>query len=217
MRCRYCGRPLPPRDGVGRRQEYCNSTCRSAARRQRSTVKEGLTSAAPGGTLGEVGAAHRQVLEAQDLLRAAVERARAEGRTWQEIGEVVGTTRQAAFQRFGKPVDPRTGQAMTAGLPDAADRALALLSEYAAARFERVRDDFDEIMRRELDTERLASVWAMVVGSVGAFERFGEPVAHAAGDLTVVDVLMNFEAGTAVAQVSFRREGTVAGLFIRPA
>jgi hypothetical protein len=175
-----------------------------------------LTPRPVGGTLAEVGAAHRKVLEAQDLLRAAVERARAEGHTWQEIGDVVGTSRQAAFQRFGKPVDPRTGQAMTAGLPDAADRALALLGDYASARFERVGDIFDETMRRELDTERLATVWAMVVGSVGTFERFGEPVAHAAGDLTVVDVLMHFEAGTAVAQVSFRPDGTVAGLFIRP-
>jgi hypothetical protein len=217
MTCRHCGRPLPPRSGPGRHQEYCNATCRSAARRQRANVNEGLTALPAAGTLGEVGSAHRQVLEAQDLLRAAVERARTEGHTWQEIGEVVGTTRQAAFQRFGKAVDPRTGQAMTAGLPDAADRALALLSDYAAARFERVRDDFDETMRRELDTGKLATVWARVVGSVGAFERFGEPVAHAAGDLTVVDVLMHFEAGTAVAQVSFRREGTVAGLFIRPA
>jgi len=215
MSCRYCGRPLPERSGPGRHQEYCNATCRSAARRQRSAVKASLTEAPVGGTLGEVGAAHRRVLEAQDLLRAAVERARAEGHTWQEIGEVVGTTRQAAFQRFGKPVDPRTGQAMTPGLPDAADRALALMSDYAAARFERVRDDFDETMRRELGTGRLASVWAQVVGSVGAFERFGEPVVHAAGDLTVVDVLMHFEAGSGVAQVSFRPEGTVAGLFIR--
>jgi hypothetical protein len=152
------------------------------------------------------------VLEAQDFLRAAVERARAGGHTWQEIGEVVGTTRQAAFQRFGKPVDAQTGQAMTA----AADRTLALLTDYAAARFDRVRDDFDETMRRELDTGRLATVWARVVGSVGAFERFGEPVAHAAGDLTVVDVLMHFEAGTTVAQVSFRPDGTVAGLYFRP-
>jgi hypothetical protein len=217
MDCQHCGRPLPTRDGPGRHQEYCNSTCRSAARRQRAIVKQTLTGPARGGTLGEVRAAHRKVLEAQDLLRAAVDRARAGGQTWQEIGEVVGTTRQAAFQRFGRPVDPRTGEAMAAGLPDAAERTLALLSEYAAARFDRVRDDFDETMRRELDTEQLATVWAMVVGSVGAFERFGEPVAHAAGDLTVVDVLMHFEAGQAVAQVSFRHEGTVAGLFIRPA
>lgn len=215
MDCRHCGRPLPVREGPGRHQEYCDSTCRSAARRRRAAVNPALTAAARGGTLGEVGAAHRRVLEAQDLLRAAVDRARAGGHTWQEIGEVVGTTRQAAFQRFGRPVDPRTGQAMTAGLPDAAERALALLSEYAAARFDRVRDDFDETMRRELGTEQLATVWAMVVGSVGAFERFGEPVVHAAGDLTVVDVLMHFEAGRGVAQVSFRREGTVAGLYLR--
>jgi hypothetical protein len=215
MDCRHCGRPLPPRTGPGRHQQYCDSTCRSAARRQRDAVNDSLTPGQVGGTLGEVGAAHRQVLEAQDLLRSAVERARAEGHTWQEIGEVVGTTRQAAFQRFGKPVDPRTGQAMAAGLPDAADRALALLTRCAAARFDQVRDGFDETMRRVLDAEKLATVWARVVGSVGAFEGFGEPVAHAAGDLTVVDVLMHFEAGDAVAQVSFRRDATVAGLFIR--
>ena len=215
MTCRHCGKPLPERRGPGRHQEYCDATCRSAARRRRASVNAALTPGAPGGTLGAVGAAHRRVLEAQDSLRAAIDRARAEGHTWQEIGDIVGTTRQAAFQRFGKPVDPSTGGPMTAGVPDAADRALRLLTDYAAARFERVSDEFDETLRRALDTGQLATVWARVVGSVGAFERFGEPVAHAAGDLTVVDVLMHFEAGTAVAQVSFRPEGTVAGLYLR--
>jgi hypothetical protein len=157
------------------------------------------------------------VLEAQDLLRAAVDRARAEGHTWQEIGEVVGTTRQAAFQRFGRPVDPRTGEAMSAGLPGAGERALDLLTHLAAARFARVREHFDDTMLREFGVSALASVWAVVVGSVGTFERFGDPVVHAAGDLTVVDVLMHFEAGQTTAQVSFRPEGTVAGLFLRPA
>jgi hypothetical protein len=161
---------------------------------------------------------HRQVLEAQESLRAAVDRARAAGHTWQEIGEVLGTTRQAAFQRFGRPVDPRTGEPMVAGvLAGAGEKALDLLTHLAAARFDRVRDDFDDTMRRELSTEALASVWAVVVGSVGAFERFGDPVVHAAGDLTVVDVLMEFEAGQTTAHVSFRAEGAVAGLFIRPA
>jgi hypothetical protein len=36
-----------------------------------------------------------------DVLRATVQRARAAGRTWQEIGDLLGTSRQAAFQRFG--------------------------------------------------------------------------------------------------------------------
>jgi hypothetical protein len=158
------------------------------------------------------------VLQAQDLLRAAVDRARADGRTWQEIGEVLGTTKQAAFQRFGRPVDPRTGEPMTASLlPDAGEKALALLGSLAAARFAEVRAAFDQTMLDALDVDHLASVWATVIGSVGSFERFGEPVTYAAGDLTVVDILMHFEAGSAIAKTSFRRTGTVAGLFIQPA
>jgi hypothetical protein len=72
-------------------------------------------------------------------------------------------------------------------------------------------------MRRELSTDELARVWAIVLGTVGAFERLGEPVARAAGSVTVVDVLMRFEAGQCVGQVSFDQEGAVAGLFVRPA
>ncbi|MFJ4654031.1 hypothetical protein ACIP5Y_22430 [Nocardia sp. NPDC088792] len=36
-----------------------------------------------------------------DVLRSLVLQAREEGRTWAEIGEIFGTSRQAAFQRFG--------------------------------------------------------------------------------------------------------------------
>ena len=43
---------------------------------------------------------------AQDALRAAVDQARGRDHTWQEIGDVLDTTRQAAFQRFGRPIDP---------------------------------------------------------------------------------------------------------------
>ncbi|MGV9833770.1 hypothetical protein ACWDUL_06155 [Nocardia niigatensis] len=38
-----------------------------------------------------------------DVLRSLVRQARDEGRTWAEIGEIFGTSRQAAFQRFGGP------------------------------------------------------------------------------------------------------------------
>lgn len=42
---------------------------------------------------------------AQQTLQHLVEEARAAGHTWQEIGDALGTTRQAAFQRFGS-TDP---------------------------------------------------------------------------------------------------------------
>lgn len=34
-------------------------------------------------------------------LEAAVQRARDEGATWAQVGEALGVTRQAAWQRFG--------------------------------------------------------------------------------------------------------------------
>jgi hypothetical protein len=45
----------------------------------------------------------------EDGMREAVQQARRAGHTWAELGELLGTTRQAAFQRFGRPLDPRTG------------------------------------------------------------------------------------------------------------
>jgi len=41
----------------------------------------------------------RYFFEIQDK---AVRLARAQGRTWEEIGQAVGTTRQAAWQRYGR-------------------------------------------------------------------------------------------------------------------
>jgi hypothetical protein len=46
-------------------------------------------------------------------LRLSVEQARAAGRTWQELGDVLGVSRQAAFQRFGHPADPQTAELMS--------------------------------------------------------------------------------------------------------
>ena len=38
----------------------------------------------------------------REELRAAVKAARVNGATWQEIGDSLGVTRQAAWERFGK-------------------------------------------------------------------------------------------------------------------
>ena len=42
-------------------------------------------------------------------------------------------------------------------------------------------------------------------------------VAPAVGEHTQVDIPLRFEAGEATGQVTFDADGTVAGLFIRPA
>lgn len=44
--------------------------------------------------------AHAIAFAVQDVLPALVEAARSQGATWQQIGDALGTTREAAWQRF---------------------------------------------------------------------------------------------------------------------
>lgn len=152
------------------------------------------------------------------VLRGTVDRAREAGHTWQEIGEVLGTTRQAAFQRFGRPIDPRTGVVMAdAVLPGAVDRAVELLGDVIDGRWERARRDFDDQVARQLDEDRLAAVRAHLAGMVGEYESMGDAHAYQAGDYTIVDVTLRFEAGDLTGRVSYDRAGKVAGLHFLPA
>ena len=187
---------------------------RGAARR----LEEELARSGSSSPLDAMAAARELSAAADAALRAAVDRARAAGHSWSRIGDVLGTTRQAAFQRFGRPIDPRTGQPMVRDiLPDAAERAVALVVDLHEGRWERARRDFDEIMRDRVDADRLANSWATTVGMVGRLERIGEPLAYPVGEGTVVDVPLHFEAGERTGRVSFGRDGAVTGLFLRPA
>jgi hypothetical protein len=151
-------------------------------------------------------------------LQAAVDRARADGHSWKEIGDVLETTRQAAFQRFGRPVDPRTGEPMTRTvLPGAAERAIAIFADIAARKWEAARADFGQKMMEAVSASQLADVWAQMSALIGSYEGMGEPFTHALGEHTLVDLPLHFEAGEATGRVIFDSDGAVAGLFIRPA
>jgi len=150
----------------------------------------------------------------EDGLREAVQQARQAGHTWAEMGDLLGTTRQAAFQRFGRPLDPRTGVPMAQEvLPGAAERASTLFADVAEQRWDQARAGFNQQMSERLDATALAGVWAQVIGTAGGYEGMGGPVAHQAGDYTVVDVPLHFEAADLTGRVSYDRAGQVAGLF----
>lgn len=165
--------------------------------------------------LTAVAAARDLAATVDGALRAAVTRARDAGRTWQTIGALLGTTRQAAFQRFGRPIDPRTGAPMERTLvPGAADHAVVLLADLMAGRYAEVRRDFTDTMLAALDDAKLADTHAQVASMVGAYEGMGEPFARAQGEFTVVDVPLRFEAGEMTGRVTYRADGAVAGLFV---
>ncbi len=154
---------------------------------------------------------------AGEALQQAVDRARAAGHPWREIGDVLGTTRQAAFQRFGHPVDPRTGEPMSTEIaPGAADRAVIIFADLAEGRWEEARQDFNAKMSEALDARRLADSWARMASLVGGYEGMGEPFAHRVADHTVVEIPLRFEAGEATGRVVFDEDGRVTGLWMRP-
>lgn len=168
--------------------------------------------------MAAVAEAVRTLRDAETKLRQAVEAARSAGHTWQEIGDLLGTSRQAAFQRFGRPIDPTTGTPMTEPqLPDAVRRAEELVIAIIECRWSDVRRNFDERMLEAVDEQLIRQGWTQVAGAVGRYERMGEPFVRAAGEFTVVQVPLHFEAGERSVQVTYRENGQVAGLWIRPA
>jgi len=100
-------------------------------------------------------------------------------------------------------------------LPGATERAASLIADVAEQRWEQARAGFDQRMSDALSAQALAAAWAQVIGSAGAYQGMGEPVAHQAGDYTVVDVPLHFEAAELNGRVSFSDSGQVAGLFIQ--
>jgi hypothetical protein len=170
----------------------------------------------PVGALEAIGLAQAIASGAEEGLAMTVERARDTGHTWAEIGEVLGTSRQAAFQRFGRPADPRTGQPMEPVLRDAGARATALLDDLLAGDWAAVCATFDGTVAAKLDDTKLAAAWAQVIGMAGRYERRGAVSVYQAGDYTIVDVPLFFEAAERVGRISYDRDGRVAGLFFLP-
>jgi hypothetical protein len=188
----------------------------AGARAAREYLQELLSSEVAATPLDAIAIAQGAMAGVEEGLRAAVERARASGHTWAEVGQVLGTTRQAAFQRFRRPTDPRTGRPMADPLPGAGEAAVRTFSNLAEGRWRAACRDFGKELAARLDPDGLAAVWARLAGMVGRFERMGAPVVYQAGDLTVVDVPRSFEAGERTGRISYDRDGKVAGLFFLP-
>jgi len=165
--------------------------------------------------LDAVASAQAEALAADEALAAAVIQARESGHTWADIGQVLGVSRQAAFQRFGRPADPRTGVAMEITVPDAGDRVLRMLDELLNGQWEQAAANFDGRVAEKLGATGLAGAWAQVIGTVGQYERHSVPVVFQAGDYTVADVPLHFEAGELTLRTSYDGNAQVAGIFFK--
>lgn len=102
----------------------------------------------------------------------------------------------------------------TTPLSGAAELAASTIEDLASGQWARVTEQFDPTMRDGLPEDALAAAWAQIVGLSGAFERLGEPEVTRAGDVTITNTPLSFEAGDYTARIAFRDDRTIAGLHI---
>jgi len=162
--------------------------------------------------LADVAAAHDAVRAAERRLRRAVLAARAAGQTWAVIGQVLGTSRQAAYQRFGRGDEPDARPP----LAGAAERTVDVLVELAHHRWATVCDRFTERMATSVDAERLATAWTSLSDNIGRYEGTGSAFVRRVGTHTLVDLPVRCEAGEALLRVAYDDAARIAGLFLLP-
>lgn len=156
----------------------------------------------------------------ETTLHAEVTEARAAGVTWASIGQALGVTRQAAFQRFGakiKEVDARGGVMQRTLLVEAPERAKDVVRAISGSRAQGIIDAyFGNEAAALLTEEKLTKAWADLTTSFGQWEDFGAETAVVAGEYVVAETRLEFEAGAVTCRSSWSADGKLAGLFFVP-
>jgi hypothetical protein len=172
-------------------------------------------------------AARRAAERAQDELHAAAAAARAAGHTWAEIGAALGTTRQAAFKRFGAPLDPRDGRPTTPSPTDGLDLATEeLFRRLDAGDYDHLRALMPDEVAAALTRDLVLGTWAAAVREAGRLERCeatrlelpdGSPVEEGVPVLGAVVAATGLvcEAGSWLGRVAWD-EARVVGLLVVP-
>lgn len=196
-------------DGEQRRDELAlllETTARAVAAVLRAG-EDARSTLSPLGALSALRTLAALVTEAE---AAVVRLARREGRTWQEIADTLGVSRQAAHQRFAGGTDATP----SACPPELLQRAVDVVEAVSEGRFEDARVHFDDRMRLGGTPERLREAWEQMVDLFGPYESHSEPEARAMSGLFLVDTPLRFERGPLLARTTLRADGGVAGFFL---
>jgi hypothetical protein len=167
--------------------------------------------------IAALGATRSLGLILEDIVRSLVVQARAEGRSWAEVGEALNVTRQASFQRFGGTEAPESiGGGASEPLPEAGERAVELLEQFLREAWDGLRSTFDDTMLQRCSVDLLASVRRKVAEDIGDFDTYGDPAIAVVAGYTVVNVPMTFQLGDRLGRVAFNGYGQVSGFFLLP-
>jgi hypothetical protein len=176
----------------------------------------------------EIVEAAAQVKASRQRLHDAVTAARSQGHTWQQIGDALDMSRQAAFKRFGRPINPSNGDALVSQpvrpILDLAERAFSLV---ATADYDTLHELMTPDTAKTLTADLIADTWASVLSEVGELETCrGTEVELPDG--TVLDpdervqgvkiaaTTLQCEAGSVLGRIAFDGNGKIIGMLIVP-
>lgn len=174
--------------------------------------------------------AQQHIEQANQQLKRAVQEARTQGRTWADIGQVLGISRQAAFKRFGQVTNPATGHVMT-GAPMSLDKIQKITERVFDLIGQAAYDDLEQLLHPEVRTELpptlIAETWAAVLAEIGEPESCQDThVVYPAGERieddaeilgTVVGVTtLQHEAGEMMGRVAVDEQLRVTGILLLP-
>ncbi len=148
-------------------------------------------------------------------LHDSVAQARAHQVSWQQIGDVLGITRQAAFQRFRDPDDPKgTSPVPTTKHAALVPEAEAVYHDLAAGDYDAVARQMTFLVQRALNEKKVMGVWADTVAVAGTLESLGESLVRPSGSNVVVETPLSFEAGDFVGRIAYNRRAKIVGMLI---
>lgn len=125
VRCTDHAIPLEPwltTESLEQKDEPMSTTSRTATAGEtryayttiaRFATNNGITCAAAGDVAGELNALARIIERAETLTAVVVKDARSDGLSWAQIGEALGMSRQAAWEKYGKTKSPKPPQVET--------------------------------------------------------------------------------------------------------
>lgn len=163
--------------------------------------------------LERVREAQTAVTAASRSLEDAVGSARLAGATWQQIGTILGVTKQAASQRFhATPVyNASSLDQIQKELQQIADEVFAAL---AHSDIERVHALMTYAAARLLSKRKIFKVWNSVVDSVGPFIEVQRSVIEWTGSQYVLTFRLRHDHGEPVGQIAFNKAKKITGLVI---
>ena len=169
-----------------------------------SALRDEADAASPMSALLSARTAAEAIEQATRLL---VEQARSTGHTWQEIGELLAITRQAAQQRFSQSMSETEHVHLAA-------RAVQVIGQVDGSAWDEVTADWDEVMCAELGAQRLAEAWRNIIASAGPLQTIGHSSVTRKGPYRIADVPLIFEHGPMKARVVFNHNDKISGLFV---